>query len=156
MCCHQSQKECSSATSPRWFDRSARKSCNSKWNDYGMRPILSRPPHTVSAELRKTLVTTNRELKSVTLALVYQCAHGQGPEYMREVFRTNEAAGIRMTRGCKKLHVVSVNTELYRKLFAMKGTQEWNSLPDDLRGRQSVSSACKKTLRGTILMVLSL
>ena len=111
-----------------------------------MRLILSRPPHTASAELRKNLVTTNREMKSVTLALVHQCAHGQGPEYMREVFRTNEAAGCRMTRGYKKLHV-SVNTELYRKLFAMKGTQEWNSLPDDLRGIQSVSSFKKRVKR---------
>ena len=66
---------------------------------------------------------------------------------MREVFRTNEAAGCRMTRGYKKLHVVSVNTELYRKLFAMKGTQEWNSLPDDLRGIQSVSSLKKRVKR---------
>ena len=36
-----------------------------------MRLILSRPPHTISAELQKTLhwlATTNRETKSVTIS----------------------------------------------------------------------------------------
>ena len=53
--------------------------------NYGMRLILSRPPRTASAELQKTLngLPLTERRKVSRLALVYQCVHGQGPEYMR-------------------------------------------------------------------------
>ena len=91
----------------------------STWTVFEMHVSLLKNPE---------LVSTNRQRVS-QLALAHQCVLGQGPEYMWEVFRTNEAAGCRMTR-----KYMSVNTELYRKSFAMKGTQKWNSLRDNLRG----------------------
>ncbi len=58
------------------------------------------------------------------MMLVHRCVYKLGPEYMRDLFRTNEAAGCRRTRGFRKLHVESVNTEVRRKSFVVRGTQD--------------------------------
>ncbi len=73
---------------------------------------------------------------------------------MSTLFRTNEAAGCRMTRGFKKLHVESVNTEVYRKSFAIRGTQDWNSIAEDTRNVQSITvfkKCIKQHLEGQIV-----
>ena len=44
-----------------------------------------------------------------------------------------------MTRGFQKLHLFRVNTELYKKSFAFRGSQEWNSLPEDIRSIHSTT-----------------
>ena len=84
--------------------------------NYGMQLILSKPPRTASSDLRATLkwtpLTERRRL--LRMALVHRCVTRQGPEYMRDVFVSNEIAGCRMTRGFQKLHLFRVNTELYK------------------------------------------
>ena len=50
-------------------------------------------------ELQDVSVTLNGE----QLALVHRCVTRQGPEYMRDVFVSNETAGCWMTRGFQKL-----------------------------------------------------
>ena len=72
--------------------------------NYGMRLILSKPPRTPCADLRKILkwVPLTERRKQSRLALVHRCINKHGPAYMRNVFRTNEEAGCRTTRGLKK------------------------------------------------------
>ena len=107
--------------------------------NYGIRLILSKPPLTPSADLRKALgwlpLTDRRRLSR--LALVHRCINSKGPEYMSEIFKTNEDVGCRVTRGYKKMHIFPVKTEWYKRSFAFKGSQEWNLLPRELRETRS-------------------
>ena len=64
--------------------------------------------------------------------------------YKRNVFRTNEAAGCRITRELKKLYLFQVYTELGKKSFVFKGSQEWNSLPEDVRNVQEADTFKKR------------
>ena len=114
--------------------------------NYGMRLILSKPPRTPSADLRKILkwVPLTERRKQSRLALVHRCINKHGPAYMRNVFRTNEEAGCRTTRGLKKLHLFQVKTELGKKSFWFKGSQEWNSLPEDVRNVQETDNFKKR------------
>ncbi len=109
--------------------------------NYGMRLILSRPPRTPTAELRSTLnwLPLTERRRMIRLMLVHRCVNKLGPEYTRDLFRTNEAAGCKRTRGLRKLHVESVNTEVRRKCFVVRGTQDWNTFSEDIRRVQSTS-----------------
>ena len=66
--------------------------------NYGMHLILSKTPRTASSDLRATLkwtpLTVRRRL--LRMALVHRCVSRQGPEYMRDVFVSNEMVGCRI------------------------------------------------------------
>ena len=117
--------------------------------NYGMRLILSKPPRTPSAELRTALgwtpLTERRRLSR--LALVHRCVHKKCPEYMKDMLVSNETVGCRMTRGFKKLHLFRVNTELFRRSFTFRGSQDWNSLPENIRNIHPATVFKKATKR---------
>ena len=50
-----------------------------------------------------------------------------------------EIARCWMTRRFQILHLSRINTELYRKSFAFRGSQDWNSLPEGIRNIHSTS-----------------
>ena len=117
--------------------------------NYGMRLILSKPPRTPSAELRTALgwtpLTERRRLSR--LALVHRCVHKKCPEYMKDMLVSNETVGCRMTRGFEKLHLFRVNTELFRRSFTFRGSQDWNSLPENIRNIHPATVFKKATKR---------
>ena len=97
--------------------------------------IIQTTTNTYSAELRTALgwtpLTERRRL--LRLALVHRFVHRQCPEYMKDMLVSNETVGCRMTTGFKKLHLFHVNTELFRRSFTFRGSQDWNSLPESIR-----------------------
>ena len=104
-----------------------------------MHLILSKPPQTASSDLRATLKWT-----SLTERKTAQDGSGtpmcqQTLGNIRDVFVSNETAECQMTRGFQKLHLFLVNTEPRKKSFAFKGSQEWNSLPENIRNVHSTT-----------------
>jgi len=69
------------------------------------------------------------------LALVRRCVLNSAPQCLSKGLKTNAEIGRRVTRGhdhCK-LYAPQVKREWYHKSFTFKGTQEWNSLPSEIR-----------------------
>ena len=59
----------------------------------------------------------------------------EAPHCFNERLTATAEFGSRVTRGHNhnKLFVPQVSTEWYRKSFPFTGSQEWNSLPSDIR-----------------------
>ena len=110
--------------------------------NYAMRLICSKPPRTPSEILRSDMnwmpLSKRREL--FRLALVHRCVHGWAPTYLAECYETNIRYGHCITRGVKKLHLKSVNTEFGRRATMFKGAQDWNKLPANLRNVQNTKT----------------
>ena len=118
---------------------------------YGMRLILSQPPRTPSAGLRKTLnwmpLGDRREL--FRLGLVHQCVREQSPRCLRERFRTIGEVGRPGTQGSRNLFLPSVNTEFLRRSLTFRGAWDWNRLPVSVR--ELGSEAFRRRLKARIL-----
>ena len=102
--------------------------------NYAVRLICSKPSRTPSEKLRSNMnwmpLSKRREL--FRLALVHRCVHGWAPTYLAECYETNIRYGHCITRGIKKLHLKSVNTEFGRRATMLKGAQDWNKLSANL------------------------
>ena len=84
---------------------------------------------------RMNLMTLVRRREVGRLALVRRCVLNSAPQCLSERLKTNVKIGRRVTWGhdhCK-LYVPLVKTERYHKSFTFKGTQEWKSLPSEIR-----------------------
>ena len=115
--------------------------------NYGMRLILSKPARTPSIDLRKELnwVPLVRRRDMFQLFLVHRCVTRRAPRSLSESLRTNGDIGNRRTRGWNNLFLPLVSSELFRRSFTFKGSQDWNSLPRDLKAMRS-SSAFRASL----------
>ena len=73
------------------------------------------------------------------LALVQRCVMKEAPHSLNERLTATAEFVSRVTRGHdrNKLFVPQVSTEWYRKSFTVKGSQEWNSLPSEIRTQRS-------------------
>ena len=103
--------------------------------NYAMRLICSKPPRTPSVELRGKLgwMTLTKRREMFRLNLVHRCLNSLAPVYLMENFESNELFGQRITRGIRKLHLRGVTTEIGKNATSFKGSQHWNTLPEELR-----------------------
>ena len=122
--------------------------------NYGMRIILSQPPRTPSKRLRDKLkwMTLEKRREMRRLALVRRCVMKEAPHCLNERLAATAEFGSRVTRGHdhNKLFVPQVSTEWYHKSFTFKGSQEWNSLPSEIRTLRS-SAVFRTKLRTYML-----
>ena len=88
----------------------------------------------------ETTQKSNAYRELFRLALVHRCVHGWAPTYLAECYETNIRYGHCITRGVKKLHLKSVNTEFGRRATMFKGAQDWNKLPANLRNVQNTKT----------------
>ena len=76
---------------------------------------------------------------NLLIALVRRCVMKEAPHCLNERLAVTAEFGSRVTRGHdhNKLFVPQVGTEWYHKSFTFKGSQEWNSLPSEIRTLRS-------------------
>ena len=118
--------------------------------NYAMRLITGKPPHTSSALLRQRLgLTTLKARRQIgTIIEVKQCLVGCAPKYMPNKFLTNAAFGYGRTRGANKLHLRRPLTNFYKHLFEYSGGVLFNSVPIEV---SSISS--RHALKSALLSI---
>ena len=114
--------------------------------NYGMRIVLSKPPKTPSEGLRMVLgwkmLVKRRQL--MRMALVHRCVTGRAPTNVSQLVKTNAQIGNVRTCGKNNLILPKVRTELYRKSFTTRASQDWNKLPKDVRDLDDPSEFKRK------------
>ena len=115
-----------------WLDCS-KKLCQEleKIQNYGVCILLSKPPKPPSEGLRQVLgwKTLERRRQFMRMALVHRCITGRAPTSISQLVKTNAQFGNVRTRGKDNLILPKVKTELYRKSFTFRASQDWNRLP---------------------------
>ena len=82
------------------------------------------------------------------MALVHRCVTGPAPMNINQLVKTNAQIGNVRTRGKNNLILPKVRTELYRKSFTFRASQDWNKLPKDVKDLDDPSEF-KRKLRNT-------
>ena len=67
------------------------------------------------------------------MALVHRCVTGRAPTNVSQLVKANAQIGNVTTHGKNSLILPEVRTELYRKSFTFRASQDWNKLPKDVR-----------------------
>ena len=103
--------------------------------NYDMRIVLSKPPKTPSEGLQEVLgwKTLVKRRQLMRMVLVHRCVTGRAPTNVSQLVKTNAQIGNVRTRGKNNLILPKVRTELYRKSFTFRTSQDWNKLPKDVR-----------------------
>ena len=113
-------------------------SCNStiskrieRIQNYGMRVILGKPPHTSSSPLRDQLgwTTLQERRQRFMLTLVYRCLLNLAPSYLKNKFKLNSTLYNMGTRGSGNIHLGQPNSDHYRRSFEYSGALHYNRLP---------------------------
>ena len=99
--------------------------------NYGMRLILSKIPRTPSEQLREELgwKTLEERQNRSQMYLVHKHVTGQAPASLCWRVKVNT----RNTRGGLKLVLLRLTTDFFKKPFCFWGSQDWNTLPSDIR-----------------------
>ena len=100
--------------------------------NYAMRIILNKSPHTSSAPLSQQLGLTSLKTRrrNATLLQVHRCLHKCAPPYLTNKFVSNSNLSYSSTRGANKLHLKRSNINYYRNSFEFQGVLMFNTLPD--------------------------
>ena len=77
--------------------------------------------------------------------MVYKCRNGLAPQYLADLFRSNDVNHSYPTRNSSQLRATKTRTEYYHNSFTVSGQNLWNSLPGSIRDSQSIS-VFKKSL----------
>ena len=116
--------------------------------NYALRLIFHKPPHTSSADLREALGWTTLKRRHIPmLCQVHRCLRKEAPSYLACKFLTNSNLNYSTTRGANKIHLNRPNTNFYRSTFEFMGAQAFNSLPREIRNIISVQTF-KRVLQG--------
>ena len=109
--------------------------------------VTRSPPRSVRKPMFDKLdwLSVNQLIAYHTLLQIYKIRSTREPEYMSEILRKDNRNG----------HIVVTNTELTlaKKSFSFRGSQLWNSLPDNIRNSLKIGifkKACKKWVKETV------
>ena len=109
--------------------------------------VTRSPPRSVRKPMFDKLdwLSVNQLIAYHTLLQIYKIRSTREPEYMSEILRKDNRNG----------HIVVTNTELTlaKKSFSFRGSQLWNSLPDNIRNSLKIGifkKSCKKWVKETV------
>ena len=110
--------------------------------------IITGMPYTVrSIEIRNQLgwFSLSEMRKQQKAIMMYKIVNGLAPSYLADMFISQYGSQIyNLRNSALNFEIPNTRTELYKDSFAFSGAKIWNSLPEDLKREQSLSTFKKK------------
>ena len=108
--------------------------------NYVMRMILRKPPHTSSDSLRQVLGWTALKARrhNAMLSQVHRCAKGQAPHCLSSKFCLNSSFGYDGTCGANKPHLKQPQSQWYHTSFEFQGEVAYNKLSESIRSLATI------------------
>ena len=124
------------------FQRSIWKNCSVQ--NKAARLFLAEDAPSSSTQCLKLLhwLPIHLRIQHKVLTLVFKAVHGEGPQYLRDMFTHRVTSrNLRSTNRYKELHIPSVKTKTFaNRSIDVVGAKWWNALPDSIKKSQNLDN----------------